>query len=1703
MKKTILFVLLTALLLTLSIAAADVLYLEPVEFTYVNPVYKDADFTMSVSDVSSLYEASEGTERDPDDYMKFDEAAEFFKYNMKNRMTQFVVKVKVPLVDMVVRIDGKTVIDEDAVKALAGDIRERALMHTGDPTGGDYLKYNYRQYKASLSAGASGSWLCIELSVDEFVYLDDAEQEAAVDNEIYRLKNELGLDNMTQYEKIYAIYSYITDNVVYDHVSTGILKHSSYAAIVKHKAVCQGYALFFYRLALECGVDARIVTDEAVLDSSNESHAWNIVSINGNWYNLDSTWDAGCIDHDFRWFLQNEEDFISHVRSEEFCTESFRNEFRMSENSFCWFDPERLSEVNQVTFGGHCYSLIDSDGYFLDYDAMLCASECMGGHLLTISSEEELNFILDTYMAGETNEYCLPSLTLGATDRDDEGNFRWCTGEPFVYQNWQECEPNNSSGEDFGCENYVEMNSQKGGWNDIPLVCNTLFVAETDVDYCYPVDSYIYGDSEYVVCVSDYDDNKKAEYCSSHSASPAVPSDEAEGDGIFVRDLLNRYGSSDHFIMKIPLDMTGGLTLTAENVYGEGRTSYGTIFIVDTDFSVNLTFMFDGMKSYNVIFENCSFEEGCGIIVNDTGSGSNITNNRCAINLHNVNGFDIDAAAPVWVYYSENEPADFTINGVEVTTDASKPTENGGRVGLTGRCGNEHPDEFDWWTDDHSNCDFQNKYTVLTAEVWGSGLILSGNTEMPVSLYVCGGSADVSGLTAGSIEIGRSDDYGVYILGSNNAVAYDESTFIVSAEEGAVITLENPEQYSVVELGEYKLSSHIFGGNGIYISTDSDKVGYRVYSDDVEYEFEKELITNDEHKTHLRRKGDNRWIDNNIGCITLDVMVNGVTVRFNPVRIKNERIEDSDGNVWWLENYRGNEWQITGVDVAEGKKISTVPVSFNQGAELITKICPGVINASNMSDVITIPEGIKELDWCAVGDGISQYYSVSLPASLERMNGDWAPFNCAFLSSITLATGNENFILEGSALYQKDGNFISFVANANVGCDSLTIKDGTNRIYGRILDTQVFDEVIIPSSVMEVNVSVNAKDVYLYAFSDDLYLSEDMMTPNGTLHLIPGTRAEQTAIEMGWNYFADINPGAQFETYFDEYGRQILRKIYCAKNGSAVVIPEGVEVIQSEVLHSTCDNDLSIIIPESMAEIAGDAFPEGCTMTFMGDYPLTSFEHLIYPSKYSDTYFGYRYNSKTKKAVVMSWNGVCNNNGGLIIPGTVKINSAAYNVVGIARDAVNWKHADSIGISEGIKYIESGNFRGMGASSISFPSTLEYINYYFGGMEDWMLPVTEVSGLGDYYATNTKRYCMIEDSGAIALIDTYSHTLFAYNGDNVKISFDIPEGITVIGCGAFFESVHLETVNLPDSLMYIFGGAFNGSGIKHISLPEGFQFVESYAFTHADSFDGFDYMGYRDARGFGDHDFELNDGILYVNNHYWNSDTEREEYERCLYLMPSGRTGEVFTVPDGVKGLDENCLEGCDNMKVLIIPGGIWISADSVKDCRKLESVVICGNIIEDINVKTFEGCNNLRGIRFYGDELTFLKCEWEDIKWNWDSIKATLYVRNGCNIVFYENRNGQNYTDTYSAGNNPYFNTEYVIAEDTPCGDVDDDGVITVLDTMILARALAGWTGYAPMADPFTSDMNGDGSVDAADSVILQRHIAGWEGYDSLPYQS
>lgn len=108
----------------------------------------------------------------------------------------------------------------------------------------------------------------------------------------YLLENVVAQD-MPDYQKVLLIHDWIINNTRYN---TANLEeegnHLAYGALVKGSCVCMGYAEAGLIMFQAAGLDTCYISGEATNSAGDtESHAWNAVNVDGEWYHVDMTWD--------------------------------------------------------------------------------------------------------------------------------------------------------------------------------------------------------------------------------------------------------------------------------------------------------------------------------------------------------------------------------------------------------------------------------------------------------------------------------------------------------------------------------------------------------------------------------------------------------------------------------------------------------------------------------------------------------------------------------------------------------------------------------------------------------------------------------------------------------------------------------------------------------------------------------------------------------------------------------------------------------------------------------------------------------------------------------------------------------------------------------------------------------------------------------------------------------------------------------------------------------------------------------------------------------------------------------------------------------------------------------------------------------------------------------------------------------------------
>ncbi len=304
----------------------------------VNPLYEDV---ISIDDLKKkldssndvqLFAASAGQY-----FSDYDSAVSYLRKQMVSRETE--INLNFPESWFTSHKDG-----------LYWDLLYDAMKCDDSSTGqeGDALLYGY--------AGCNVSYSTAGYIKYTMAYHSNAEQEAKLTEAVAEAMTTLQLNGLSEAKKITKIHDYICNHVDYAYNSTEEQIYTAYGALCTGKAVCQGYAVLFYRLCKEAGLSVRIISGTG----NGGAHAWNIVRIGSKYYNVDCTWDGQDADTYNEFLLKSEADFTDHTRESwkvagshylDYTSAEFNAQYPMTEKSWEESDETTYAHSEEATSG--------------------------------------------------------------------------------------------------------------------------------------------------------------------------------------------------------------------------------------------------------------------------------------------------------------------------------------------------------------------------------------------------------------------------------------------------------------------------------------------------------------------------------------------------------------------------------------------------------------------------------------------------------------------------------------------------------------------------------------------------------------------------------------------------------------------------------------------------------------------------------------------------------------------------------------------------------------------------------------------------------------------------------------------------------------------------------------------------------------------------------------------------------------------------------------------------------------------------------------------------------------------------------------------------------------------------------------------------------------------------------------------------------
>lgn len=179
-----------------------------------------------------------------------------------------------------------------------------------------YLIYENKSYR--ISTRGNGIYKL------DFNLSQEAERKARITDEYAnKIIQDLGLNNrdLEDYEKVLKTHDYIISEADYNQdYFKGRLNdddYSAYGVLINKKGVCSSYAKAFQLMASKLNIPCLYVTGRA----KGGNHGWNKIMIDGDWYNIDLTWDDPIGSNllvNYKHFLKSDSQLVHHIEDSRF-----------------------------------------------------------------------------------------------------------------------------------------------------------------------------------------------------------------------------------------------------------------------------------------------------------------------------------------------------------------------------------------------------------------------------------------------------------------------------------------------------------------------------------------------------------------------------------------------------------------------------------------------------------------------------------------------------------------------------------------------------------------------------------------------------------------------------------------------------------------------------------------------------------------------------------------------------------------------------------------------------------------------------------------------------------------------------------------------------------------------------------------------------------------------------------------------------------------------------------------------------------------------------------------------------------------------------------------------------------------------------------------------------------------------------------------
>lgn len=609
------------------------------------------------------------------------------------------------------------------------------------------------------------------------------------------------------------------------------------------------------------------------------------------------------------------------------------------------------------------------------------------------------------------------------------------------------------------------------------------------------------------------------------------------------------------------------------------------------------------------------------------------------------------------------------------------------------------------------------------------------------------------------------------------------------------------------------------------------------------------------------------------------------------------------------------------------------------------------------------------------------------------------------------------------------------------------------------------------------------------------------------------------------------------------------------KNLSNVVLGDNVSVIADDAFENCAVNELTV--GNAMTSIPSKIYNStslkkitvGNGIKSIGSkafYNFTNLESVSLPTSVSSIGESAFYNCKKLNSINIP-NGVTSiRNNTFNGCGRLTSISLPDNLKSIGNYAFDdCSSLTAVSIPESIIGIGEGAFKGCSSiNSISIPTGVSSVKKwtfaYCSSLNSVNIP-SSVTSIEGYAFDGCKSLRTISLPDSIYKIEDYT-----FNGCSSLNGITIPENVISIGNCAFNKCSSFTNITIPNKVVSIGAKAFaNCTNLKSVTIPKSVSGIGVDAFKNAS--ESFVIYGYGGTTA---ENYAKENGIRFV-------DISVKPVSAEIITMPNkllynvGDTLDLSGLELKVKYSDGSYKNVSDNLQckttVLTASGtqtitvnynDVSVSFDvSVIDPSINNAAFVCSNVkatpgstvVVPILVKNNPGIIAAKiGIKYDTSKLTLINVKdnnlfgYETVSFSnntdsmpywitWEDYSAfDNYADNGT-VVYVTFKVKENaelgmtpitiIVDGQATYNLDLDNVEFVSVggsvdiDSRVCGDIDDDGDITLKDVVVLKRYLA--ENNSVTINTINADINNDGQINLKDVVVLKRYLAGGWGIE------